>query len=306
MATRPSWSGYLKVSLVVCPIELHSATTHAQNVTFHFIHPKTQHRVQMRPYDPDLGLVDRKDLVRGYEVAKGRYVTVDDEDLEKVRLESTKTIDVESFVAAGEIDPIYFDRPYYVLPDGPTAVESYAIIRDAMRKEGKVALGRFVLTNREHAVAIAPHGKGLLATTLHDPHEVVSEKGLFDKIKSEKRDPALIEIATKIIDQKTAKFDPGKFEDRYESALRQMIQRRAKGAKATAEAPKEPEATNVVDLMAALKASLKGADRAGTARSGSEKAAADIVPFRKSGGTRKSAARKPRPERKRRRKTAAR
>jgi DNA end-binding protein Ku len=304
MATHPSWSGYLKVSLVVCPVELYNATTHARTVTFHFIHPKTHKRVEMKPYDADLGLVERRDLVRGYEITKGRYVTVDDDDLAKVRLESTKTIDVEKFVDADELDPVYFNNPYFVVPDGAAATESYGVIRDAMRKEGKVALGRFVMGHREHAVAIAPRGKGLLAISLRDPREIVSEKSLFDEIKTEKGDRALVEIATKIIEQKAAKFDPREFEDRYESALRQMINRRARGAKAVVEEPGEPEPTNVVDLMAALKASLRRSPRG---RAGRGKAPADVVPFAKPASRGKTTeARKPRAERKRPRKSARR
>jgi DNA end-binding protein Ku len=150
MAKRPSWTGFLKLSLVTCPVQLFNATTRSDSVSFHFIHPKTRNRIQMKPFDPDLGEVERKDLVRGYELLNGKYVTVTDDDLAQIRLKSTKAIDIEKFVDFDSIDPLYFDGAYFVMPEGPMAAEAYGVIREAMRGQNKAALARLVLSYREH------------------------------------------------------------------------------------------------------------------------------------------------------------
>jgi DNA end-binding protein Ku len=262
MAARPSWKGFLKLSLVSCPVELYNATTRAKMVSFHLVHPKTHNRIQMKPYDPDLGLVERKDLVRGYEVEKGRYVIVDDEELEKVRLESTKTIDVAKFVDDKAIDPLYWDTPYFLVPDGPMAVEAYSVIREAMREEGRTALGRVVLSHRERTVAIRPRGKGMLAVMLRYPEEVRKESEFFEDIEPPKKiDHRMVDIASKIIEQSSGEFDPADFEDRYEVALRELVTSRSREVETVSE---EPKATNVVDLMDALKASLRRRNGTGT------------------------------------------
>ena len=292
MATHPSWSGYLKISLVVCPIKLFNATTHAHTVSFHFIHPETRHRVQMKPFDADFGQVERKDLVRGYEVAKGKYLTVSDEDLEHVQLASTKTIEIDTFVEEGSIDLLYQDTPYFVVPDGAAAAEPYGVIRDAMRQEKKCAIGRLVLSHREHAVAISPRHHGMIAVRLRDRREVEDEKRFFDRIAAIRANSELIDIATRIIDQKSGRFDPRKYEDRYETALKEMLKRRARGAKEVAEKLEEPKPTNVVDLMSVLRASLKGSKAPAKASQGRtrKKSGGNVVPLRKrpaSGGARR-------------------
>lgn len=254
--TRPSWKGHLKVSLVSCPVELYNATTRAEMVSFHLINPKTNNRIQMKPYDRDVGLVERGDLVHGYEIEKDRYVIVDDADLKNIQLESTRTLAVEKFVPEDSIDPIFFDTPYYLIPDGPDAAEAFAVIREAMRREHKTALARLVLANREHTVAISPRGKGMLLTMLRHHQELRDAKKLFDAIAPQTPKPAMIAIATKIIEDASGDFDPDEFKDRYEAALRDLVEKLAKGHKPVA--IEEPESTtNVVDLMAALKASLK-------------------------------------------------
>jgi len=289
MAKRPSWTGFLKLSLVTCPIQLFNATTHAESVSFHFINPKTRNRIQMKPYDPDTGEVDRKDLVRGFEISDGKYVTVTDEDLAAIRLKSTKTIDIEKFVDLAEIDSLYFDGAYFVMPDGPMAAEPYAVIREAMTKERRAAQGRLVLSYREHVVIIEPRGKGMLLHRMRDAREVEA-KAPFDSIKSAKIDPRMVAIASEIIEQKEGRFEPAEFKDPYEEALLAMLRRRAKGAKPVHEVEEEEKPTNVVNLMDALKKSLGGRH----ASSGASGNGGKVVAFR-----RKSAAKPPAKSRKR-------
>jgi DNA end-binding protein Ku len=280
MAKRPSWSGFLKLSLVTCPIRLFSATTAAQTVSFHFIHPKTRNRIQMKPFDPDLGPVERKDLVRGYEIDDGKYVTVTDDDLTQIRLKSTKTIEIEKFVDLSEIDPIYFDHPYFVLPDGKMALEAYAVIREAMKKEGKAGQGRLVLSYREHVATIQPRGNGLILHRMRDAREIESDK-ILGEIKATKVDSQMVEIASQIIEQKEGVFEPAEFKDPYEEALIDLLKRRARGAKPIhpAEEPEKP--TNVVNLMDALRRSVgaeKGRSKAREAAGSDER---NVVEFRK-------------------------
>jgi DNA end-binding protein Ku len=290
MAKRPSWSGFLKLSLVTCPIQLFSAVNRAETVSFHFIHPKTRNRIQMKPFDPDLGEVERKDLVRGYEISDGKYVSVTDEDLEQIRLKSTKTIDIERFVDFDDIDPLYFDGAYYILPDGKMGVEAYAVIREAMKKERQAAEGRLVLSYREHVVIIRPHEEGLILHRMHDAREVESPS-LFNKIGEAKIDSKMVQIATEIIRQKKGRFEPATFKDPYEEALIDLLKRRARGAKPVHEAAEEEKPTNVVNLMDALRDSLGGKGRP-AARHGGE--AGKVVEFRRAAAgkpsTRKSAA----------------
>jgi len=279
MAKRPSWSGFLKLSLVTCPIRLFSAVSHTESATFHFIHQKTHNRIHMKPYDPDLGEVERKDLVRGYEIAKGKYVTVSDEDLAAIRLKSTKTIEIERFVDFDDIDPLYFDSAYYVLPDGKMGLEAYAVIREAMKKERQAAEGRLVLSYREHVVIIEPRGEGLVLHRMRDAREVESP-AMLKKIDGVKVDPKMVDIATTIIEQKKGRFEPATFKDPYEEALVALLKRRARGAKPV-HAAEEPEApTNVVNLMDALRESL-GAKGRRRAQNGGGKEG-KVVQFRRS------------------------
>jgi DNA end-binding protein Ku len=292
MAKHPSWTGFLKLSLVTCPIQLFNATTRSESVSFHFIHPKTRNRIQMKPHDPDLGEVERKDLVRGYEMPNGKYVTVTDEDLAQIRLKSTKTIEIDKFVDFESIDSIYFDGAYFVMPDGPMAAEAYGVIREAMRKEGKAALGRLVLSYREHVVSIVPHGKGMVLHRMRDAREVVARPP-FDEIKSVKVDPKMVEIASGIIEQKEGKFEPAEFRDPYEAALVAMLKRRAKGAKPVHEVEEEEAPSNVVNLMDALKKSLGG--RGASGRKEPLPAERKVVAFRKPPAKAKPAAKQRKP-----------
>ena len=297
MAKRPSWTGFLKLSLVTCPIQLFNATTHAESVSFHFINPKTRNRIQMKPYDPDAGEVERKNLVRGFEMPDGKYVIVTDEDLAEIRLKSTKTIEIEKFVEAGEIDTIYFDGAYFVLPDGPMAAEPYGVIREAMKKAGRAAQGRLVLGHREHVVIIEPRDKGMVLHRMRDAREVEAEAP-FAHIKSAKVDPRMVTIASEIIAQKEGHFEPAEFKDPYEEALIAMLKRRAKGAKPVHEVEEEEKPTNVVDLMDALKNSLGG--RRSSKKSGDPQGRGEVVAFRGKSRPARKAAAKPRKRARRR------
>lgn len=255
MAARPTWQGHLRLSLVTCPVALYTAVSPGGEVRFNLLHPKTHNRIRMVATDPDLGPVDRADLVKGYEVEKDRYVILAPEEIEGVRLESTRTIDIERFVDARDIDRLYWDNPYYLVPDGKLAAEAYGVIRDALAGAGRIALGRVVMHTRERLLAIEPRDKGLVAYTLRSHDEVRDAAELFDDIPDERADPEMVAIAEKIIEQKEGPFDPSQFTDRYEDALRDLIRRKEKGTGRKVKV-EEPENTNVVDLMAALRESL--------------------------------------------------
>jgi DNA end-binding protein Ku len=254
MAYRPIWQGHLRLSLVTCQVALYTATSASSDVHFHLINPKTHNRIKMIATDPDVGPVDRSDLVKGYEVSKGEYVLVTQDEIDAVKLESTKTIDIERFVAEDEIDRLYWDQPYFLSPDGKLAQEAFGVIRSAMQTSGQIALGRVVIGARERLLALEPRDKGILAYTLRSHAEVRKPDEIFGVIGDAKPDPGMIAIAEKIIEQKQGPFDPSQFVDRYEDALKAMIEDKSKGRKPAKVS--EPEDTNVVDLMAALRASL--------------------------------------------------
>jgi DNA end-binding protein Ku len=264
MSYRPTWQGHLKLSLVTCPVSLYAATDSGSEVHFHLINPKTNNRIRMITTDPDTGPVERSDLVRGYEVSKGEYILLTDEEIKSVKLESTKTIDIERFVPAADIDRVYWDNPYYLVPDGKMAQEAFGVIREAMHRSGQIALGRIVISTRERILALEPRGRGILAYTIRTDDEVRAADEVFGDISNAKPDASMIAIAEKIIEQREGPFDPSKFVDRYEEALRALIAGKQKGHNVVAAA--EPDDTNVVDLMAALRASLEGKAKA-TAKS---------------------------------------
>ena len=254
MAYRPTWQGHLKLSLVTCPVSLYTATNAAGDVHFNLINPKTHNRIRMVTTDPDTGPISRSDLVKGYEVSKGEYILLTDDEIKSVKLESTRTIDIERFVPAADIDRIYWDNPYYLAPDGKIAQEAFGVIREALKTSGQIALGRIVIAARERILALEPRGKGIVAYTLRTDAEVRQEEEIFAGISSAKPDAGMIDIASKIIEQQAGPFDPSQFVDRYEAALKALIAEKQKGHKPVAAA--EPDDTNVVDLMAALRASL--------------------------------------------------
>ncbi|MFZ5738452.1 MAG: Ku protein [Pseudomonadota bacterium] len=255
---RAYWKGTLKLSLVTCPVALYPATTSSEKTRFHMINAETGNRLKQQMIDEDTGDVVEKDQkARGYEVRKGKYIEIEKDEFEAVQIESTHTIDIDSFVPADEIDQRYLDRPYYIVPDGKAGTDAFAVIRDAMKDKGRVALGRIVLTNREHVLAIEPLGKGLLATTLRYPYELRDADEYFDGIKSPKISKDMIELAGHILDTKAAHFDPKKFKDEYETALKALVKRKASGKSIKLPEPEEKE-SNVVSLMDALKQSLEG------------------------------------------------
>lgn len=264
MAARPTWSGHLRLSLVTCPVAMYNATTTAGDVSFHLINPDTGNRIKMITTDPDTGPISRSDLVKGYEVEKGRYVLLTNEEIASVKLESTRVIDIERFVDADSIDRLYWDKPYFLVPDGKLGAEAFAVIREAMEQSNMIALGRVVMHTRERLIALEPRGKGLMATTLRVADEVRSADEVFDGIPDVTADAGMISIAEKIIEQQHGDFEPSTFRDRYEDALRAMIAEKEGDAPKKAE-PK-PKDDNVIDLMAALKASLER--QTSTARSG--------------------------------------
>jgi len=254
MATRPTWQGYLRLSLVSCPVALYTATSSASDVRFNMLHETTHNRIKMVPTDPETGPVDRAEIVKGYEIEKGRYVVITDEEIKNVRLETTRTLDIERFVDESDIDRLYWNDPYYLVPDGDMAVEAFTVIREAMTKAGQVALGRLVMHQRERLMALEPRDKGILAYSLRANREVKSAGELFDRIPDLKPNPQMVDIATRIIEQQEGPFDPSQFNDRYEDALRALIKEKEKGAAITA--PAEPKQAEVIDLMEALRRSL--------------------------------------------------
>jgi DNA end-binding protein Ku len=279
MAPRPYWKGFLRLSLVSAPVALYPASTSSEKVHFHQINRETGNRLHQQSIDEKTGkVVDKDDKGRGYEFAKGKYVEVEEDELDAIRLESTHTIDIENFVPKAELDDRYLDKPYYLVPDGKQAEEAFAVIRDAMRDKGRVALGRVVMANREHVISLAPLGKGMLGITLRYPYEMRDEKGYFADIPSKKMPKDMVDLAAHILDSKAAHFDASKFKDRYEDALRALVKRKAAG-KPIEKAEPEEKPSNVINLMDALRNSLKGG-----------KGAAKTAPTRKS-ATRKSAAR---------------
>ncbi|BAL74755.1 Ku protein [Bradyrhizobium cosmicum] len=267
MAPRAYWKGTLKLSLVSCPVVLYPATTSANKTRFHMINRETGNRLKQQMVDSETGdIVESDQKGRGYELRKGKYVEIEPEELEAVQIESNHTIDIESFVPSEEIDQRYLNHPYYIAPEGKAAIDAFAVIRDAMKDEGRVALAKIVLTNREHIIAIEPLGKGLLGTTLRFPYELRDEGEFFDDIKTPKITKDMVELAGHILQTKAAHFDPGKFKDEYETALRALVKRKASG-KAIELPEREEKPNNVVSLMDALKQSLKGSGKKAAAKS---------------------------------------
>lgn len=256
MAARPTWQGHLRLSLVTCPVSLFKATEAKAGISFNMINPATNSRIKMVTHDASTGdEVDRSSLVKGYQIAKDQYVLIEPEDLETLKIESTKVLDIERFVDTASIDRIYWDEPYYIVPQGKTGIEAFAVILEAMRQQDKVALARIVLSQRERIVALEPRGNLLQMTTLRT-HDEVREVGEYiDEPQLPKAERAMLEIAEKIIEQRTGDFDPTEFTDRYEEAVKELIERKSQGIKPVA-APELPEQTNVVNLMDALRKSL--------------------------------------------------
>ena len=256
MAPRAYWKGYLKLSLVSCPIAMYPATSEREKISFHQLHKQTGSRIRYKKVDADSGKeVENADIVKGYEVSKGEYIEIEPEELEAVEIESKRIIDIDQFVPKDDIDELYINNPYYIVPDGEVGQQAFAVIREAIRKEGMVALGKVVLTSREHIIALEARDKGMMGVTLRYPYEVRSQQDYFDDIEDEKVPKDMLDLAMHIVETKKGKFAPEKFEDRYEDALKALIKKKQKAEKI--ERPTERAPANVVNLMEALRQSVK-------------------------------------------------
>jgi len=271
MAPRASWKGYLKLSLVSCPVRLYPATSSSERISFNQLHKDTHNRINMKPVDPELGLVERSDLVKGYEYEDKKYIIIEDADLESVRIESNHTMNIEAFVDERSVDVIYQDAPYYLTPDGAMAEETFVVLREALRKSGKLAIARLVLSSRERVITIGARETGMFVCTLRNPSEVRGTAEYFGNIPVGKPEPEMLQLAEALIQQKLTTFDPRNYEDRYEVALMKMIREKLKGHKPIIAAA--PERGNVINLMDALKASLSQSKPPAKSKTKSEPAA---------------------------------
>jgi DNA end-binding protein Ku len=255
MAPRANWKGFLRLSLVTCPVALYPATSDTEKVSFNQINRKTGHRIKYAKVDAETGEeVASDDIMKGYKVDADTYIEVTKEELDDIALESTRTIEIDEFVPKADIDNRYLIRPYYLVPDGKVGHDAFAVIRETIRNMNKVAIGRVVLTNREHIIALEPLGKGLMGTLLRYPYEVRDEKEYFDDVQDVKVTKDMLDLARHIVEQKSAAFEPEQFDDRYESALIDLINQKRNGLPAAKAAPKTTG--NVINLMDALKKSL--------------------------------------------------
>jgi DNA end-binding protein Ku len=276
MAQRPVWRGHLRLALVSCPVALFSAIHDRSSIKFNLINPETGSRIQMLTVDGETkNEVERRTLVKGYEFRKNTYLLLTNEDFESIKVESSEVMTVETFVDAGSIDPLYYDAGYYLAPDGTAGRDVFQILREAIGRTGRVALSRVVIGQRERVIALRPYGKGLAAHTLHEQRDLNDASGLFDGPVSV--DEEMVKLATQLVDCKTAAYDPADIEDRYETRLRAMIDAKLKGEGIDQDAVPEPTATNVIDLMAALRRSIASSEQPAKARKGGEDEGAEAV-----------------------------
>jgi DNA end-binding protein Ku len=298
MAPRANWKGFLRLSLVTCPVALYPATSESEKISFNQLNRQTGHRIKYMKVDADTGEeVANEDIVKGYKVDTDTFIEVTKEELENVALESTRTIEIDEFVDRSEIDPRYLIRPYYLRPDGKVGHDAFAVIRETIREMGKVAIGRLVLTNREHIIALEAMDKGLIGTLLRYPYEVRDPAEYFDEIEDVKVTKDMLDLARHIVEQKSGRFEPDKFEDQYETALVDLINQKRAGKPIT---PKgRPRGENVVDLMEALRKSVGGASAAATASKKPTKKSKKTTPGQKemlmpiAGKKKEAAAKKP-------------
>ena len=291
MAARAIWRGQIRLTLVSIPIELFPATKSGAQIQFHQVYEPTGQRIKYEKVVPGIGPVDRDQIVKGYEVSKGPYVLLDQDEIDSVKLESRKTLDLVEFVDEDGIDAMYFDKPYYVVPADDLAEEAYVVLRDALKAANKIGVGQLAMRGQEYVVALKPCGRGLLLETLRYADEVNKSSGFFRDIGDHKPDPDLLDMASMLIEKKAGEFDPKEFHNRYVDALHRLIEKKqkAKGEKIIEE-PEEaaPKGSNVIDLMAALKKSLgeqKGeggkAKKAGAKKGTAKKEPAKKAPARK-------------------------
>ena len=257
MAPRPTWKGYLKLSLVSCAVAMYTATSTSSRIRLNIINRETGNRIRNQAIDSETGdVVEAENKVKGYEVDDGKFILLEDEELDEVALDSTHTIEIESFVPRDEVDEIYLDESFYIVPNDDVAYEAFAVIRDAMKKKGMVGLGRVVMHRRERLLMLQPRGKGITATALRYKPEVRKEDSYFDEIPATKVPADMLQLAEHILEQKKGHFDPAKFEDRYEDALSALI--KAKRAGKEPPTSPTPKPSNVINLMDALRRSVKG------------------------------------------------
>jgi DNA end-binding protein Ku len=276
VAPRAYWKGYLKLSLVSCPVALFPASSEREKISFHQINKKTGNRIKYRKVDAETGdEVESDDIIKGYEIGKGEYLELYPEELDAIAIESKRVIEIDEFVSKKEIDELYLNNPYYVVPDGEVAQQAFAVIREAIHQEGMVALGKVVFTSREHVIALEARGKGMMGVTLRYPYEVRKEEEYFDDIPAEKVPKDMLDLAKHIVETKKAHFEPEKFEDRYEDALKDLLKKKQHGEKI--ERPREREPAKVVSLMDALRRSVQ-AEQGGSARRKSERRADHRAP----------------------------
>jgi DNA end-binding protein Ku len=292
MAPRPNWKGYLKLALVSCPVALYPAASSSERISFHMMNRSTGNRLKQQYIDAETGdLVESADRVKGYEVARNDYVLLEPEELKEVQIESTHTIEIEHFVPRSEIDPVYYDSAYYIVPDDEVGAEAFAVIREAMRKRDMVGLARVVLYGRERIIMLEPRGKGLAGTTLRYNYEVRDDKTYFDEITNKSVAKDMLDLASHIIDTKVGHFDPSEFKDRYQDAVVDLI--RAKRAGKPLPTAAAPKPSNVVNLMDALKRSLKtekgGKGKASESKSASKSSARARPAARRTARSRASA-----------------
>ena len=272
MAPRPTWKGYLKLSLVSCAIAMYTATSTSSRIRLHIINRETGNRIRNQAIDSETGdVVENENKVKGYEADDGRYVLLEEDELDEVALESTHTLEIESFIDRDEVDEIYLDESFYIAPDDEVAYEAFAVIRDAMKKKNMVGLGRVVTHRRERLLMLQPRGKGILATALRYKNEVRNERNYFDDIPATKVPNDMLQLAEHILAQKHGHFDPGKFEDRYEEALTALIKAKRAGKEPPAAPTTRP--SNVINLMDALRRSAKGGGAEGTGGRGGKRGA---------------------------------
>ena len=261
MAARAYWSGQIRLALVSIPVEIYPATRSAGRIGFNMIHEPSGQRVRYQKVVPGVGEVDPEEIVKGFEISKGNYVLLEEEEIEAAKVESRRTLDLVQFVDSSEIDVLYFEKPYFVVPADDLAEEAYVVLRDALKASGKVGVGQISVRGREHLVALKPCGRGMVLEILRYADEVQKAHGFFAEIGEEKPQPELLQLATSLIEQKSGSFEPGKFHDRYEDALKRLIEKKSKAkgklVLEDVEAP-APRGGNVIDLMAALKNSLGG------------------------------------------------
>lgn len=263
VSARPAWSGNIRLALVSVPVKIFPATHSGARISFHQVHEPSGKRVRYQKIVPGIGPIDTDEIVKGFELENDQYVLIDPEEIDDLKLEAKKTLDLVQFVSQGEIDPIWFERPYYVTPDGELAEEAYEVLRDALRRSGKLGLGQFIMRGREYIAALKPCGAGLLLETLRFDDEVRESAPYFASIDENRPDKELLDLAEELIERKTAPFAPERFEDQYTKALRELIEAKAKKRKPVEISEEETSGggAKVIDLVAALKRSVKNAEK---------------------------------------------